>query len=83
VVRETWEETGLLVKPVGTVGLFCRPAFVVRYSNGDETQYVMTVFERLEWSSMQIVPFLAESLAAGERYLTRALGSLIRRRVFE
>lgn len=45
VVRETWEETGLLVKPVALIGVFGGPAFVVRYGNGDETQYVMTVFE--------------------------------------
>lgn len=45
VVRETWEETGLVVKPVALIGVFGGPIFVVRYSNGDETQYVMTVFE--------------------------------------
>jgi len=45
VVRETWEETGLLVKPVALIGVFGGPNFVVRYSNGDETQYVMAVFE--------------------------------------
>jgi 8-oxo-dGTP pyrophosphatase MutT (NUDIX family) len=45
VVRETWEETGLLVKPTALIGVFGGPNFVVRYPNGDETQYVMTVFE--------------------------------------
>jgi 8-oxo-dGTP pyrophosphatase MutT (NUDIX family) len=45
VVRETWEETGLLVKPLSLIGVFGGPAFVVRYNNGDETQYVMTVLE--------------------------------------
>ncbi len=45
VVRETWEETGLLVKPAALIGVFGGPNFVVRYNNGDETQYVMTVFE--------------------------------------
>lgn len=45
VVRETWEETGLLVTPVALIGVFGGPNFVVRYANGDETQYVMTVFE--------------------------------------
>jgi 8-oxo-dGTP pyrophosphatase MutT (NUDIX family) len=44
-VRETWEETGLLVKPVRLIGVFGGPKFVVRYSGGDETQYVMSVFE--------------------------------------
>ena len=45
VVRETWEETGLLVQPTGLIGVFGGPGFVVRYGNGDETQYVMSVFE--------------------------------------
>jgi 8-oxo-dGTP pyrophosphatase MutT (NUDIX family) len=45
VVRETWEETGLLVQPTALIGVFGGPGFVVRYSNGDETQYVMSVFE--------------------------------------
>src|SRR6476620_729032 len=45
VVRETWEETGLLVMPKTLIGVFGGPNFVVRYTNGDETQYVMTVFE--------------------------------------
>jgi 8-oxo-dGTP pyrophosphatase MutT (NUDIX family) len=45
VVRETWEETGLLVKPDALIGVFGGPSFVVRYAGGDETQYVMSVFE--------------------------------------
>lgn len=45
VVRETWEETGLLVQPTALIGVFGGPGFVVRYANGDETQYVMSVFE--------------------------------------
>jgi 8-oxo-dGTP pyrophosphatase MutT (NUDIX family) len=45
VVRETWEETGLLVQPTALVGVFGGPSFVVRYGNGDETQYVMSIFE--------------------------------------
>jgi ADP-ribose pyrophosphatase YjhB (NUDIX family) len=45
VVREVQEETGLIVRPDRILGVFGGPSFVVRYSNGDETQYVMTVFE--------------------------------------
>ena len=45
VARETWEETGLLVERAALIGVFGGPAFVVRYGNGDETQYVMSVFE--------------------------------------
>ena len=45
VVREVCEETGLLVVPTRLVAVFGGPAFVVRYPNGDETQYVSTMFE--------------------------------------
>ena len=45
VVRETWEETGLLVRPMRLIGVFGGPDFVVPYTNGDETQYVMAVYE--------------------------------------
>ena len=45
VVRETWEETGLVVRPTGLIGVFGGPNFVIQYANGDETQYVMSVFE--------------------------------------
>jgi len=44
VVRETWEETGLLVSPQRVLGVFGGPEFVVRYPNGDEVQYVITAF---------------------------------------
>lgn len=45
VVRETWEETGLLVEPRRIAGVYGGPEFIVRYPGGDETQYVMIVFE--------------------------------------
>jgi 8-oxo-dGTP pyrophosphatase MutT (NUDIX family) len=45
VVREVWEETGLLVQPTRILAVFGGPAFVVRYPNGDETQYISTMFE--------------------------------------
>lgn len=44
-VREMWEETGLVVDLVGILGVYGGPEFVVEYSNGDRTSYVMTVFE--------------------------------------
>ena len=44
VVREVWEETGLLVAPERVLGVYGGPDFVVRYPNGDETQYVSTIF---------------------------------------
>jgi 8-oxo-dGTP pyrophosphatase MutT (NUDIX family) len=41
VVRETWEETGLLVRPLRVVGAYGGPQCIVRYPNGDEAQYVI------------------------------------------
>jgi len=45
VVREVREETGLRVDPTALRGLFGGPEFRVRYANGDETAYVMAVYE--------------------------------------
>ena len=45
VVREVWEETGLLVEPVHLRGVYGGPEFRVHYENGDVTSYVMAVFE--------------------------------------
>ena len=44
-VREMWEETSLTVAPVRILGVYGGPEFVVAYPNGDQTAYVMTVFE--------------------------------------
>jgi ADP-ribose pyrophosphatase YjhB (NUDIX family) len=44
VVREVWEETGLRVRPERISGVYGGPEFVVTYSNGDETQYVIIAF---------------------------------------
>lgn len=43
--REAWEETGLIVEPRRVFGVYGGPEFIVRYSNGDESQYVMIAFE--------------------------------------
>jgi ADP-ribose pyrophosphatase YjhB (NUDIX family) len=45
VVREAWEETGLRVQPRRVFGVYGGPEFIVRYPNGDESQYVMICFE--------------------------------------
>ena len=45
VVREVWEETGIWVEPVALRGVFGGPEYRVRYDNGDQVSYVMSVFE--------------------------------------
>ncbi len=45
VVRETWEETGLLVTPRRVMAVWGGPDFVVRYPNGDEAEYLIIAFE--------------------------------------
>ena len=45
VVREVWEETGLLVEPTELRGVFGGPEYRVWYANGDEVGYIMAVFE--------------------------------------
>src|SRR5215468_6986970 len=43
-VRETWEETGLLVELTRIVGVFGGPMCTAVYSNGDRVSFVSTVF---------------------------------------
>ena len=43
-MRETWEETGLMVRPDRLLGVYGGSACVVQYPNGDEVQYVITAF---------------------------------------
>jgi len=45
VVREVWEERGLFVTPRRLFAVYGGPSFVVRYPNGDETQYISAMFE--------------------------------------
>ncbi len=44
LIREVWEESGLLVEPVKILGVFGGEDFEVTYKNGDRVSYVMTVF---------------------------------------
>ena len=44
-VREMWEETGLVVRLTGLVGVFGGPDFIVHYRNGHRTSYVTSTFE--------------------------------------
>ena len=45
VVREVWEETGLLTEPTRILGVFGGPECMITYPNGDQATYVTTVFE--------------------------------------
>ena len=45
VVREAWEETGLLVHPRRLVGVFGGPEYLVEYPNGDRSLYTTAVFD--------------------------------------
>ncbi len=44
LVREVWEETGLIVRPTEILGIFGGRAFRTVYPNGDEVEYTVTVF---------------------------------------
>jgi len=44
-IREMQEETGCVVELVGTFGSYGGPEFRINYENGDESGYVMTVYE--------------------------------------
>ncbi|WJE55014.1 NUDIX domain-containing protein [Bacillus cereus] len=45
VVREVWEETGLRVQIKGMKGVFGGRNFRHTYSNGDQVEYIVVVFE--------------------------------------
>jgi 8-oxo-dGTP pyrophosphatase MutT (NUDIX family) len=45
IVREVFEETGLRVLPYSIVAVVGGPSCRVRYPNGDEVEYVVTVFQ--------------------------------------
>jgi 8-oxo-dGTP pyrophosphatase MutT (NUDIX family) len=43
-VRETWEETGLLVEITGILGVYGGRDLVIDYPNGDKAAYIGTIF---------------------------------------
>src|SRR5262245_27031952 len=43
-VRETWEETGLLVELTGLLGVYGGPDLIIDYPNGDRAAYIGTIF---------------------------------------
>ncbi len=44
VVREVWEETGVLVEPVGVLGVYGGPKFRNTHANGDQTASLFMIF---------------------------------------
>ncbi|WAH38493.1 NUDIX domain-containing protein [Alicyclobacillus dauci] len=44
VIREVYEEAGLLVRPTAILGILGGKAFRVQYPNGDQVEYTATVF---------------------------------------
>jgi 8-oxo-dGTP pyrophosphatase MutT (NUDIX family) len=43
-VRETWEETGLMVEITGILGVYGGTDLIVGYPNGDQAAYIGTIF---------------------------------------
>lgn len=43
-VRETWEETGLLIELTSVLGVYGGKELLVDYANGDHASYVATIF---------------------------------------
>jgi 8-oxo-dGTP pyrophosphatase MutT (NUDIX family) len=72
-VREMFEETGLLVRLTGLIGIFGGPEFVIQYRNGHRTSYVTAVFEaehgegtlHADGTEVLEVRFVSEAEAAG------------------
>ena len=43
-LRETWEETGLIVEITGILGVYGGPDLIIDYPNGDQAAYVGIIF---------------------------------------
>jgi 8-oxo-dGTP pyrophosphatase MutT (NUDIX family) len=43
-VRETWEETGLMVELTGVLGVYGGEDLIIDYPNGDKAAYIGTIF---------------------------------------
>ncbi len=55
-VRETFEESGVTVRPVGLVGLFTDPRHLIHYTSDDEVRQEFTIVFRAEYVSGQPTP---------------------------
>ncbi|GAB4271941.1 MAG: NUDIX domain-containing protein [Candidatus Promineifilaceae bacterium] len=54
-VRETWEETGLVITPTRIIGIYSHPTFHHTYANGDPVKNVGVVFAA-RWTDGQLQP---------------------------
>ena len=45
VRRECWEEAGVIVEPFRIVGVYGGPEYRITYGNGDESAWIVTLFE--------------------------------------
>lgn len=52
-IRETIEETGITVEPIGIVGIFTDPRHVVHYTSNDEVRQEFTIVYRATYRSGQ------------------------------
>ena len=43
-MRETWEETGLIVEITGILGVYGGGDLIIDYANGDKASYIATIF---------------------------------------
>lgn len=50
-IRETVEETGIVVRPVGVAGIYTDPRHVIHYTSNDEVRQEFTVVYRAEYVS--------------------------------
>lgn len=50
-IRETIEETGITVRPVGITGIYTDPRHVIHYTSNDEVRQEFTVVYRAEYVS--------------------------------
>lgn len=48
-IRETWEESGVNVRPTGLVGIFTDPKHVIHYTSNDEVRQEFSVIYRAEY----------------------------------
>lgn len=61
IIREVWEETGLIIKPNTLLGVFGGKSFRYTYPHGDQVEYNIFVFD-CEIISGELSPIDGESV---------------------